>query len=447
MKKFIFLLIFAMAICNLHITGQTVQGFPHELGNSDQTTVSVKTVKNVTSDFTFDDVKFWVGEGENEALMIIDFHIDEDDGKTGLVWGYRWPVGETATGLDMITAIAKADPRFLVMVQETNLGYTIDAIGFGPLRKYFNIEYDLDGASTDSKVSFKFDYPNTFLGQNKCPENPLEEISAAIDEGIETGVLDHPFNFTNYGYACYDYDHWSCDDDNVDWQSGWYIGYWSYLVKDNINDDFGYSGVGAILRELQNGSVDSWGYQEFTNPSYTGVAPREPYVAVQPMVLIDDILTSSETTIEKGSSFALSYSIHPVSATTQKPVWSSDNETVASVDNEGVVSAIGEGTAIITASIEGEDIIPFSYTINVEKAIVAIEQEVKNQLIVSVNKGTLHITGCKGYSFDIYDLNGQIVKSFTTTEVNSEHGIYNLKGIFILKGNNGSSSVIRKIIF
>lgn len=51
---------------------------------------------------SFDDILHWVGEGANQAALVIQWN----DGlePVSLVWGYRWD-GE-ATGLDMLLAIA-----------------------------------------------------------------------------------------------------------------------------------------------------------------------------------------------------------------------------------------------------------------------------------------------------------------------------------------------------
>src|SRR5690349_17443396 len=81
------------------------------------------------------DVSYWVGSGANQAVLIIDWQ----DGKnapgqsTGqaLAWGYRWPVGQTRTGLQMLLDIAAADSRLV-----------IDTMYSG--RFVFGIGYDLD---------------------------------------------------------------------------------------------------------------------------------------------------------------------------------------------------------------------------------------------------------------------------------------------------------------
>ena len=256
--------------------------------------------------FNFSDIKFWVGEGENRAALIVDWH---DDGETAMVWGFRWN-GE-ATGLDMIKAIAKADPRFLLLTQLTNLGNTIAGLGYSSSQQDINITYDLEGVKKDPKINFKFDKPNQSLGQHSCPVHPMDEINTAIQEGKRTGVIDHPFNYAKYGYACYDYDYWKCTQSSVKWRAAWYHeGYWSYLIKDDVNDKFEYSGVGATLRKLTNGSWDSWGFQKGWE-SWTGVKPRKPFKAVDPpkasRANVGDIAYRVSNTENTSSDLSISY--------------------------------------------------------------------------------------------------------------------------------------------
>ncbi|MBP5495583.1 MAG: T9SS type A sorting domain-containing protein [Bacteroidales bacterium] len=52
----------------------------------------------------FSDILFWVGEGTNEAVMVVNW------ADTALAWGYRW--NGDASVADMMDHIAAADPRF-----------------------------------------------------------------------------------------------------------------------------------------------------------------------------------------------------------------------------------------------------------------------------------------------------------------------------------------------
>ncbi len=229
MKKLFLLFAFVSLITQYASSQETpfmVQG--HLRPDAKSALIKNTTPKQISTSFSFDNIEFWVGEGSKKAALVIDWF----DGKGGtLVWGYRFE-GE-ATGYDMVTAVAKADPRFIFLTHSTNLGNTIAGLG-----------YDLN-RSGNLSLSLK---------------------------GTEYTPTDGTVTTTEYNY-----DDWTCSDTFDHWVSGWYSGYWSYQVKDNIADEFSYSGLGASSRILTDGSVDGWGFQSFSNPSQEGVIPRYPY--------------------------------------------------------------------------------------------------------------------------------------------------------------------------
>lgn len=193
----------------------TVQGIPrNDLGQKPSQKMHQK---KVDADFSFSDIIYWVGSGENEAALVVQWN----DGKNpdALVWGFRWD--GNATGEDMIQAIAKADKRFYTLVKSgTQYGTAIGGFGF-----------DLDGKGSIGL------YKNN---NTTYPLYPLDGVISTED---------------------YDFDDYTAVDSNDHWQSGWVTnGYWSYYVKDDIADDFGYSNVGASSRILQNGSWDAWNF-------------------------------------------------------------------------------------------------------------------------------------------------------------------------------------------
>ena len=56
---------------------------------------------------SFDDIRFWVGEGTNVAAVVVDW--GRDDASAVRAWGYRW--NGDATAADALLAIDEADPR------------------------------------------------------------------------------------------------------------------------------------------------------------------------------------------------------------------------------------------------------------------------------------------------------------------------------------------------
>lgn len=185
-------------------------------------------------EFTFDMIQSWAGQGNNRAALVIQWNNDSE--KTALVFGYRWD--GIATGADMIKAVIEANPRLYGLIQYTNVSSPVDPIG-GYTINGFGWDADDDG-----------------------------DISL-IDEGHgntryenENGLFIHPrgYNPDTGSSPDYDYDDWKCSDPDDYWGAGWYLSYWSYWVKDGAESQFGYSGVGASGRVLEDGCWDGWNF-------------------------------------------------------------------------------------------------------------------------------------------------------------------------------------------
>jgi len=179
---------------------------------------SSSIVLSSSSKTPFDDIKFWVGEGTNKAMLVIQWN----DGKNpdALVWGYKW--NGTKKGYDMINDIAKVDKRlFLLTYDEIMLGRAIAGIGYN------------------------------FSGEAKVSNG--ESCEPLVDGSIETDG--------------YDFDSWElCGDADARWRVGWYDGYWSYWLwetdayKNNYpgTNKYYYSQRGASSRTLTDGARDVW---------------------------------------------------------------------------------------------------------------------------------------------------------------------------------------------
>lgn len=184
--------------------------------------------------FSFDQIQNWTGEGANQAALVIQWNDDREE--NAMVWGYRWD-GE-ATGVDMVMAIAKKDPRmFLLILEGTAYGTTIGGIG-----------YDADG-------------------DGNCQLTDGNETYPVVDGYVSINSSD--------------FDKFSSTDSDDYWKSGWMSnGYWSYYMNDlGQFPPADYSGVGASSRKLQNGSVDGWMFCPFTGGPYEWKS-LEPAVAV-----------------------------------------------------------------------------------------------------------------------------------------------------------------------
>lgn len=210
----------------------TVQGFPRtDLATKQQN--NKKQQKK--SDFSFSDIKYWVGTGSNQAAFVVQWN--DEKNPDALVWGFRWD-GE-ATGEDMIKAISKTDKRFYMLLRQgTQFGTAIGGLGF-----------DLDGKGS---IGLYKDDNFTY------PFYPLDGIVNTAD---------------------YDFDKYTVIDTNDHWQSGWTLnGYWSYWVKEPASDDYGYSNVGVSSRILDNGSWDLWNF----DAGFLGTETASTFTAVTP---------------------------------------------------------------------------------------------------------------------------------------------------------------------
>lgn len=180
----------------------------------------------------FSDVKFWVGSGTNEAGFVVDWN----DGKAeqSLLWGYRWD--GNATGEDMLRAIVAADPNLYVSIS--------GATPFGTA--LFGIGYDTTGGN-----DFAVTPSLAFVDRTHVNPSPYD----GNDGFAPANPLDH-------------------------YEGGWYTGYWSYWVKADVADDWGYSGLGMTSRQLTDGAWDGWGFDDFTG---TSGSPHDPTAALAPV--------------------------------------------------------------------------------------------------------------------------------------------------------------------
>ncbi|MFZ6053505.1 T9SS type A sorting domain-containing protein [Halocola ammonii] len=102
---------------------------------------------NLSAQFTQDDVSFWVGEGENSAVLVVDFN--QGDAEESLAWGFRFD-GET-TGGDMLAAIDAADVAMRVNAEAfLNDIFYITKSGVGGMPDYWGTWSSVNGTDWES---------------------------------------------------------------------------------------------------------------------------------------------------------------------------------------------------------------------------------------------------------------------------------------------------------
>lgn len=183
-----------------------------------------------SSDFGFDDIRFWVGEGSSEAALVLQWNVGGEG--TALVWGYRFD-GEV-TGAQLLTDVVRADERLYVVVQNSAFGLTLVGIG-----------YDADG---DGEIGVLLNGEEQVLDDSRM-------LVTTSSSGFA------PKDADDYFQAGFDFD-----------------GYWTYWTSDDGTlPPADYASTGMSGRTLHDGCVDGWAYSDGTlswNPLEAVAAPQ-----------------------------------------------------------------------------------------------------------------------------------------------------------------------------
>ena len=75
--------------------------------------------------FTFDDIHFWVGEGENQCAIVIDFFSDK-----AWAWGYRWSGNEPPSVDQILKEIVDEDHRLTMVSSDSSWGLYMQGFGY-----------------------------------------------------------------------------------------------------------------------------------------------------------------------------------------------------------------------------------------------------------------------------------------------------------------------------
>lgn len=87
------------------------------------------------------------------------------------------------------------------------MGSTVCGIGYSDGHTISDfLEFDFDGAKSDSRVSFNYFSANTSMGQTSVPGWDTPDMCNDVIAASKTAhILEHPINARAYGYAAYDY--------------------------------------------------------------------------------------------------------------------------------------------------------------------------------------------------------------------------------------------------
>ncbi len=196
--------------------------------------------------FSFDDIEFWVGEGENRAALVIDW-VENSAEPPALAWGFRWD--GSARGSDMLAAIVAADPRLVAKVGGQS----------GNLTAVYGLGYDTNNDNNDEY--FKL---------------------AERDEMGQVVNVTMPFDEDGYFYTGPADGEEALDDEHDYYAEGWFGGFWHYgIASSNPYDGGSWSDdlLGMTGRVLNDGAWDSWAF----TPTFNFAAFAEnPQAATPP---------------------------------------------------------------------------------------------------------------------------------------------------------------------
>ena len=149
------------------------------------------------TDITFDDIDFWVGQGQKKAMLVVDWN--DGNEPEALAWGFRWD-GD-ATGQDLLEAVAAADSALTVEIAGGFLnsifytGSTLTHEGEGGANGYYWATYSgtgtgnwymNQGISTALSDGDRFGCSYTDFNPATAPEVP---VPASNPAGISKDVL------------------------------------------------------------------------------------------------------------------------------------------------------------------------------------------------------------------------------------------------------------------
>jgi hypothetical protein len=203
---------------------------------------------------SFDDISFWVGEGDNRAAEAIEWS-EGATARTTLVWGFRWD--GVATGQTMLSAVVAADPRlFAKSGGFSGLGASLYGLGY--------------------------------------------------DDGDDEFALDDDTTFDEFGFAAVDgpADGAQAIDAEDYYNEGWFLGFWNYGYSDGnpfAGGQWKPSQVGMGGRALQDGDWDSWAFHAPANQAAFQEFADAPFAAEPPVS--DDNADFNGDGIVDGSDF------------------------------------------------------------------------------------------------------------------------------------------------
>lgn len=173
------------------------------------------TVSTVFAQFTRDDIKFWIGEGDLESYFVADFRDGTPD--PSFAWGFRYDAEDDLSFADMFLLLSAAEPNF---DHDSAGGFVSDV--------YYNSHAGEAGIP---------DYWSTWSGENAETMEMNSGISETLEHerwyGISYGFS--PIQHPTITYPAYSSQWFSADELEYSYGEG---NDYAVFVLDFVDSDF-----------------------------------------------------------------------------------------------------------------------------------------------------------------------------------------------------------------
>lgn len=354
--------------------------------------------------FFEEDVKFYVGEGESTAFMIVDFRDGTDD--RSYAWGFRFDEEDDLTVADMLMAIEQAEPNFYIQTSY-NGAFLSDIV--------FNSHSGLGGDP---------DWWSTWSGEGSDNMNTSGGISESLTDGRWYG--------TSYGFSpSPEHPHqplpayhslWFSSDDIINW-----FGQGDH--QSIIVVDFGTE---------TEGSYDSFAFGIKYEDETISAADALEILMNQVSTFSYEITDGDLTYLSWGDFEGVVSETNPwksyIGTDLSNWVTAADFENIVLNTNEWLGLSFGERRPI-TPTDQSEQL-------NVKEVLNS-----KISIYPNPSNDVFYIDASALSNVEIYDLNGRKLKAFKDVSSNRAISVKDLnKGIYLVKIQSGETFEVKKLI-
>lgn len=360
----------------------------------------------LSSTVDLEKVKFWAGEGENQAALVFQFN--DKKGPENLVFGYRWAAGETKTVKDALDAIIAADPR-MTMLENGVVNYESNDDG--------KLNYNDHNATTGDWHAFLYDkFAKQYDIVGNTADQELASGAVAVYANTAEATVSLPYMLmrpslddTNIIFLPETVDYHISDNDCVvpayiqktsDIVKTMSTALWSYMpMAEEIKRVSGSQTYGRIeftdskpkpcstvvtlkIRMQREGATDM--EDIISNACQLTVsAPERPITTME--FTESEVVCGLNKTVENPLLFT------PENPTYKKITYTSSNPEVAAVQYNGSIKTTKvAGTAVITATYDYDPTVTATYTItsSLKVPVTELRVDMEGDKIVIPYRGT-----------------------------------------------------------